>query len=181
MALRELMYGGEEMKTAAFGKTRLCMDPSNEVYELRNEELYAIPVMEGEDWIIEKEGVTGTVSDHGDPPESEDYTFWYIDGEFVECASLEIDMDYFERLGGSEKLIEEAVQNLGYDNDIDSILLCSDDHIYVNMEGERNLYLILKKTGNTVEYENIGSWRYLRRNRVTPHKPYYPVLDNEEE
>jgi len=76
-------------------------------------------------------------------------TIWFVDGRFVECASINIDEKSFLNLDGAQEIIDNianyAVEALKdnrannfseatslYDFGIESILYCADGYIYIN-------------------------------------------------
>ncbi len=119
---------------------------------------------------------------------------WYIDGEFVECSSVVIDEDRLTDYDGVEDIFaniegfvkeSNAYKNiLQYrdfkweDYSIDSILLCSDDHIYINYVTPRNSYLsfVIELTINNgqASYDEVSVG--YRLPHMTKFKHYYPNL-----
>ncbi len=194
----------------SFGKTKLCIYEENsihqdyigsEAYELQGDDVYVVDILDGSH--IEKDRSRYGGDLLGTNFAVTEMTLWYIDREFVECASIEIDMDRFLEYDGADSIIQE-INDIVYSNmkeqyremlskavsySVENILYSGDYYIYLNcrpnadssIDHSESYYydeyvtVRLKIDGKSVEYVD-QQWGE-RGCRVSPYKAYYPILE----
>lgn len=133
----------------------------------------------------------------------EEVKLWYVNGEFLECASINIDKNMIKGYEGGTEILDSIAtyiqkylnslstnsywsgRNSG-DYDIDSVMYCSDGHFYINCIPVSNLELYsssdrlltvviqLNISDNELSVDDV--YYGYRESIVTGLNPYYPQL-----
>ena len=130
---------------------------------------------------------------------------WYVDNKFQECASIEITEEQLSSISGGREFLENYKKELGryfdekeilkeYDEndyDIQSILLCSDDNVYITcvpyryfnkywangIDSYLDTFVLVHSLSDEIGLTFVEIYQGYRKPRITGFDPYYPDID----